>query len=70
MSKSVPTSISEPLGAVFILDAAAEMLSTCRVDSEKDEEEISLICRKLEKIRIRQLKAADSAFSKEINTKN
>jgi hypothetical protein len=64
--KEVPSAISQPLGALFLLDAAEQMIQSCRVKSKIDQNSLQKICRQLEDIRSRQLVDADKAFSEEI----
>lgn len=63
--QEVPSSISQPLGALYILDAAEIMIQGCRVKDEKDQLALAKICKQLERIRTRQLVEADKAFSKQ-----
>jgi hypothetical protein len=61
----VPSSISQPLGALYVLDAAEQMIQGCRVNNEKDQFALAKICKQLENIRTRQLVEADKAFSEQ-----
>lgn len=63
--REIPDSISQPLGAIYILDTAEQMIQGCRVKGEKDQQALVKICKQLEKIRSRQLVEADNAFSEQ-----
>lgn len=63
--REIPYSVSQPLGAIYILDKAEQMIQGCRVKGEKDQQALVKICKQLEKIRSRQLVEADNAFSEQ-----
>ena len=63
--KEVPDSISRPLGAIYILDAAEQMIQNCGVKGEADQKALSKICKQLENIRTRQLAVADDAYAQQ-----